>query len=431
MKENRDEAGRAPILDPGPEGPAVGMATGQDPAQGAQAKGPEGGIAAETTGGGRGGASIFGPDGAGQFIRLGPGSGHDQDTKHPKASPQQEGSPNTKPGRTTPRTSAAAFTPPKKQPGNGHGGPTAQAPAPGIAAAAAGAIPRYPPPAGQPPARALLGGQPKALLEAKTVERLRRRLFERLEAGGRRARPVPEAAKRDRGRATWTQAVTETILAIQAFQGTLPSTLPAGKAAKIKPRDPRTLSRNEKGRVIAYFTFDQPDVPNQAIADLLAMTPSNVSWRRNKIIEGAARPEIYQTGPWRAASKLALRKEHLQRKAIGKEDYGLAWRIECDYIEKLQELGLIPKQPIQIETKSESLNFSVQVREFIHAFGAIPTPAEFLAALHKPGGGNGNGNGNGNGDGGHAPGILEGPPFRVDPAGDAGGPSADRDPNRR
>ena len=62
MKENHTP-GRAPSIGPGPEGPAVGMVIRQDPAQGARAAGPEGDI---TVGG-----SIFGPDGAGQFVRLG------------------------------------------------------------------------------------------------------------------------------------------------------------------------------------------------------------------------------------------------------------------------------------------------------------------------------------------------------------------------
>jgi len=401
MKENHTSV-QAPSTDPGPEGPAVGMAIRQDPAQGARAAGPEGDIAA--------GGSIFGPDGTGQFVRLGgtmPQPADKSDENAPNDPPMGPESPET--ARKTSSIPETALNSPQKTAPMletaRDSGPHALNARPAAAFTARDSGGGN----GQQPL-ALPSGKPAALLEAKTIDRLRRRLFDKRRTHGREARQLPEGTTRARSRSTWTKTIMETITAIQTFQAGPPPARPDGK----KRIDPRELSRSWKGRIIAYFVFEQPEVPNTAIAELLEMTPSAVGWRRRKIIDGEARPELVNTGTYQIMARLTVRKDHLQRKAIAKEDYALAWRIECEYITKLQDLGAIPRTPVPAETMDESRNFSLQIQEFINVFGAIPTPAEFLANL-RPGGAGGTRVGNGNGNPG--PGLLERPPGWPGPAG--------------
>lgn len=269
------------------------MAIRQDQAQGARAAGTEGDI---TDGG-----SVFGPDGVGQFVCLGEVR---ENAQHIRFTPKNLEYISQMPGATQkasqnretvqvitenagklpsmPETSLkrgqilrlpryhaktqtiASSSPrlakkstqipqmPEHRPKNRLPYPNAQLAADFTVRDSGG---------GNGPKWALPSGKPAGFLEAKTIDRLRRWLFDKRRTQEREARY----------RSTWTKSIAETITAIQTSQAGPSQARPDGK----KRIAPREFSWSWMGPNVAYYVFEQPEGPNQAIADILEMK----AWR--------------------------------------------------------------------------------------------------------------------------------------------------------
>jgi hypothetical protein len=108
---------------------------------------------------------------------------------------------------------------------------------------------------------------------------------------------------------------------------------------KVKPEN---LSYRERRQIIKYFLEEQSEVSNSQIGELIGTTGQNVGQVKKTLLKAAAW-EIDELDVKALAVSLKRRKEEYQRKAAKDHNYSLAWKIEIDFIEKMQSLGFIRK----------------------------------------------------------------------------------------
>ena len=109
-----------------------------------------------------------------------------------------------------------------------------------------------------------------------------------------------------------------------------------------KKVNPESLSYRERRKVIKYFLEEQSEVSNTQIGELIGTTGQNVGQVKKTLLKEAAW-EIDELDIKALAVSLKKRKEEYQRKAAKDQNYSLAWKIEMDFIEKMQSLGFIRK----------------------------------------------------------------------------------------
>jgi len=117
---------------------------------------------------------------------------------------------------------------------------------------------------------------------------------------------------------------------------------------KVKAED---LSYRQRRRIIKYFLEEQSEVSNTQIGELIGTTGQNVGQVKKHLLKEAAW-EIDELDVKSLAVSLKKKKEEYQRKAAKDHNYSLAWKIEMDYIEKMQSLGFIHKEPENINLKN-------------------------------------------------------------------------------
>lgn len=108
---------------------------------------------------------------------------------------------------------------------------------------------------------------------------------------------------------------------------------------KVKPE---SLSFRERRKIIKYFLEEQSEISNTQIGELLAVTSQAVGQMKQTLLRNAA-SELDDLDVKLVAVSLKKRKEEYQRKAAKDQNYSLAWRIEIEFIEKMQSLGFIHK----------------------------------------------------------------------------------------
>ena len=112
------------------------------------------------------------------------------------------------------------------------------------------------------------------------------------------------------------------------------------------------LTPRDRKLVIAYFLEEQSEETNTAIAELLGITPQAVGKIKDRLLSEAIW-EIETIDIKKLAARLKKKANELQRKAQKAGDYGIAWRIETEFIEKLQDLGFVMKSPVPIRLDSD------------------------------------------------------------------------------
>jgi hypothetical protein len=151
--------------------------------------------------------------------------------------------------------------------------------------------------------------------------------------------------------------------------------------------DPAGLSTRLRRKVVQYYMEEHSEVPTRRVAEIVGCSHTHVVRLRHALAELAAL-DLDTIDIKRVAGIFKLKKDELQRRAMADHDWSTAWRIECDYIEKLQNFGYIilaPHRVININIDLES-----KLKEFFNEFG-VPTTEEFLARMRELQGGNGRG----------------------------------------
>jgi hypothetical protein len=151
--------------------------------------------------------------------------------------------------------------------------------------------------------------------------------------------------------------------------------------------DPSALSSRLRTKVVQYYMEEHSEVSCRRVAEIAGCSHTHVVRLRRKLAEIAAL-ELDTIDIKRVAGQFKMRKEELQRRAMSDRDWGTAWKIECDYIEKLQSFGFIILAPHRV--LNINIDLESRLKEFFNEFG-VPTTGEFLAKLRELQGDNGRG----------------------------------------
>jgi hypothetical protein len=131
------------------------------------------------------------------------------------------------------------------------------------------------------------------------------------------------------------------------------------------------------------------ETSNRAIALLIGVSDLHVSRLKRDLLKKASW-EVEHIDVKIMATAFKKKKEELQRRAMEGQDYSLAWKIECDYIAKMQDLGFIYKEPEKHLVGSIELDMERGLMEYFEENG-VPSVSQFIERMSQIGDGNGNG----------------------------------------
>jgi hypothetical protein len=149
------------------------------------------------------------------------------------------------------------------------------------------------------------------------------------------------------------------------------------------------LSPHQRKVIVKYFYEEDSSWSKGAIAQLIGVTSHQV---------GKIKSALKRIGMWEVESidvmvigvDVLRKKNECQRKAADKGDWALVWRIEMEYVEKMQGLGFIYKAPEKHLVGSVMLDAESKMFDYFKERG-VPNVDEFIRQLSGP-------NGNGDGD---------------------------------
>lgn len=160
------------------------------------------------------------------------------------------------------------------------------------------------------------------------------------------------------------------------------------------------LTAHERRKIVLYFMQEQSDFSDTDISRVIGIRSTQVAHIKKEMLKkGMWELSSLDTGT--VALQFVMKKREIQRKALQKENYDLAWKIEVDFVSTLQRMGFIFEAPQKVREdpseKTKSLldklagyferNTDQTIEEFVVVTGLLP----------ENGGGNGGGNGQGNG----------------------------------
>jgi len=148
--------------------------------------------------------------------------------------------------------------------------------------------------------------------------------------------------------------------------------------------DPSMLTARLRRKVVQLYMEERSEVPARRLAEMLGITPTQVHRIRRRLVEAAAW-DLDDLDVKALAARFRLKKEELQRRAMAEGQWAVAWKIECDFIDKMAELGFIAKAPTRVLF---AMDMERRLKEFFDEFG-VPTAAEFLRSLRELYSGNG------------------------------------------
>lgn len=145
---------------------------------------------------------------------------------------------------------------------------------------------------------------------------------------------------------------------------------------------PESLTPHQRKVIVKYYMESMSYVPNTFIADSIGVSDVHVARLKREMLKKSVW-EIETIDIKMLAAALKKKKEEYQREAAKKGEYALAWKIECEYIEKMQELGFVYKAPQKHQfIPTELEEFRERMTEFYVEFG-VPTPMQFVAQLKQ------------------------------------------------
>lgn len=170
--------------------------------------------------------------------------------------------------------------------------------------------------------------------------------------------------------------------------------------------DPARLTARIRKKIVQYFMEERSEATNRYVAKLIGVSDTQVCRIRRQLVRRSSW-QIEDMDVKELATELKIRKTELQRRAIGSRDYGLAWKIECDFIDKMADLGFLKLPPKRVAVAHfYPQQLEQQLEEFFNEFG-VPNAEAFLAQLRDIAGG----------DGRNPAGLLVAPVESASPAG--------------
>lgn len=170
------------------------------------------------------------------------------------------------------------------------------------------------------------------------------------------------------------------------------------KGLKEKRIDPSALSPRLRRKIVAMFMEEDSTVTSRNLAELLGVSESQVRRLRRTMVEKSAYD--FERDLQSILYSMRMKRDEYQRRALLRGDVSTAWRIEVEFIEKLQDMGVVfkaPKHIIMSGVKEGEEADSRSALRKLFADSGVPTMPEFVARLKMLTGGNGGGNGDGGG----------------------------------
>ena len=136
------------------------------------------------------------------------------------------------------------------------------------------------------------------------------------------------------------------------------------KALQNKRIESSQLSSHQRKVIIKFFIEEQSDFSNNQIAELIGITNVHVSRLKHQSLKKAVW-EIEDIDIKILAVSLKKRKEEYQRRAVKGNDISLAWKIEMDYIEKMQSLGFVYEAPKKFKGEFKTMLSMEDLKESV------------------------------------------------------------------
>lgn len=146
---------------------------------------------------------------------------------------------------------------------------------------------------------------------------------------------------------------------------------------KDKKISPDELTPHQRKLVVKYYSEEMSYVPNSFIAEQIGVSDVHITRLKRELLKKGIW-EVVSIDVTMLAVELKKKRDELFRNAVRAGDNGTAWRIECDYIEKMQSLGFVYKAPVDLHIRRTDLQN--QMKELFVAVG-VPTVEEFLNQL--------------------------------------------------
>lgn len=116
---------------------------------------------------------------------------------------------------------------------------------------------------------------------------------------------------------------------------------------------PDLLRKKERLKIVAVMYLE--GISQSRIAQILGRTDRTIQRDMYDISINEAKL-VSNLSIDRVAGRLVAVAERLMSKAIGDKDYGMAWKIETDLIDKLQSMGYIKQTPSEVQVTGKVLH---------------------------------------------------------------------------
>lgn len=114
------------------------------------------------------------------------------------------------------------------------------------------------------------------------------------------------------------------------------------KRIRERSLDPKEISIPDRRVCVAYLRLE--GYTQEEIAEIFKINRQTII-RDEKANRQEAARLVDEIDVKSVAGDLIISASHLSAKALREKDYGLAWRIKTELIDKLQSLGYLPRSP--------------------------------------------------------------------------------------
>jgi hypothetical protein len=141
------------------------------------------------------------------------------------------------------------------------------------------------------------------------------------------------------------------------------------------------LQPHQRKVIVKYYMEEMSYVSNGFIGDMIGCTDVHVSRLKRNILRKSIW-EIDDIDIKALALSLKKRKEEYQRAAHRAGNIGLAWAIECEFIEKMQKLGFVYEAPQKHLVGSMEVNLEEELRKTFREMG-VPGVNDFVQLVEQ------------------------------------------------
>ena len=119
-------------------------------------------------------------------------------------------------------------------------------------------------------------------------------------------------------------------------------------------REPASLATGERRAIVAVLSgpsckrlMGKPKLTQLELAEMLDVAQSNIS-NDLKVIRGWRGQAVTEEHLNEILGSLSMSKAMAQDYALADGDYALFWRVEREFADKLEDLGIVARQPIEL-----------------------------------------------------------------------------------